>query len=60
MPIAEIISRGKSGRWTRQQLADMALSEDRAARAARARGDMEAAAGHDRESAALCRMMEGN
>lgn len=35
----------------------MALAEDRAARAARARGDLEAALSHERERDSLCDLL---
>lgn len=53
MPLASIM-RLAGQRPTSQELADMALSEDRAARAARARGEEEEAKAHEEERDALC------
>lgn len=56
MPLADIIALNRT-RMTNQQLADLAWYEDRARRAAEARGDAEAACGHEREAVALCALM---
>jgi hypothetical protein len=57
MPIADMIRLGTAPRPTSQGLADMALAEDRAARASRARGDLEAALSHERERDSLCDLL---
>lgn len=56
MPVAEIVRLNRL-RMTSQQLADMALAEDREARRYAANGEAELAAEHDKESAALCRLI---
>lgn len=58
MPVADIMRLGQSGRFTSQQIADMALAEDRAARAARARGDAATADSHERERDSLCALLD--
>lgn len=58
MPVADMIRLGTVKRPTSQEVADMALSEDRAARAARARGDTATAESHDRERDALCALLD--
>lgn len=58
MPVSDMVRLG-TGNLTPQQLADMALAEDRAARAARARGNQWQAAQHRAESDALCDLMNG-
>lgn len=57
MPLADIIKL-EGRRMTSQEIADMALSEDRAARAARRRGDHATAQAHDDESAKLCTLLD--
>lgn len=56
MPIADIIRLG-AVRLTTQQIADMALVEDQARRAATNRGDASAAADHDREIVKLATIL---
>lgn len=56
MSVADLLRLGHTA-MSSQQLADMALAEDRAARDAAKRGDREAHEAHDRESAALCRLL---
>lgn len=58
MPVADMIRLGTAPRPTSQGLADMALAEDRAARAARARGDTATALAHERERDALCSLLD--
>ena len=58
MPVADMIRLGTVARLTSQQIADMALSEDRAARAARARGDTATADSHERERDSLCALLD--
>ncbi len=58
MPVADILRLGL-GAMTSQHIADMALQEDQSARLAAKRGDYEAAASHDAESVALCRLLNG-
>ncbi len=48
----------EAAKLTNQQLADFALEEDRAARRARRRGDMAAAALHDRECTSIARLLK--
>lgn len=56
MPVADMIRLGLA-RLSSQQIADMALEEDRARRAALARGDMAKALEHDREADSLCALL---
>lgn len=55
MPVSTI---RETAKLTNQQLADFALQEDRAARAARRRGDMSEAAAHDLECAAIAGLLQ--
>jgi len=58
MPVSEL--KHLAGRQpTNQQLADMALAEDRLARAAHSRGDLWQAAQHRAEADALCDLVNG-
>lgn len=57
MPVSDMIRLGVAGGLTTQQIADLALAEDRAARAARAKGNEAEARAHDREADALARLM---
>jgi len=57
MPVADILRLGLAN-MSPQQIADMALEEDRAAREAARRGDTDAARLHDMESAKLCALLE--
>lgn len=57
MPISQLLYL-RTARLTNQQVADFALEEDRAARAARRRGDSEAAAAHEYEVAQLSRLLQ--
>lgn len=57
MPVSDLLRLGHGQAMTSQQVADMALHEDRAARAARAKGDIEAALFHEQEADALCRLI---
>lgn len=56
MSIADVIALTKAP-LTNQQLADMALEEDQAARRARAAGRHDDAQAHDREADALARLL---
>jgi hypothetical protein len=58
MPVSDIIRLGMGERLTPQQIADMALVEDRRARAARARGDTATALEHDLERDSLCTLLD--
>lgn len=58
MPVSDIMARG-TGNLTPQQAADMALAEDRLARAAHSRGDLWQAAQHRAESDRLCDWING-
>lgn len=55
MPISTV---RESKSLTNQQLADFALQEDRAARAARKRGDYAGAIEHDRERDAITKLLQ--
>jgi hypothetical protein len=57
MPVSDIIRLGIGERLTSQQIADMALEEDRAARRARDRGDTATATEHSRERDSLCTLL---
>lgn len=59
MPVSDLMKLGTAGRLTSQQAADMALAEDRLARAAMARGNLWQAAQHRAESDALCDAING-
>ena len=56
MPVADIIRLGLAP-MTNQQIADMALAEDQARRAAERRGDSATAAAHDREAERLAALL---
>ena len=58
MPIADMIRLGTVRRMTAQEIADMALSEDRAHRAALARGDTATALAHEAEMISLCALLD--
>lgn len=57
MPVADIIRLGLAPGMTNQQIADMALAEDQARRAAERRGDSATAAAHDREAERLAALL---
>lgn len=57
MAVADIVRLGLAERLTNQQLADLALVADRAARVAKRNGQGQLAACHDRESAALLALL---
>lgn len=56
-PISDLVER-RLAQLTPQQIADLALSEDRQMRSALARHDAEAAAAHKVECERLCRLLE--
>lgn len=57
MSVSKILN-VKTGDLTNQQIADFALQEDRARRAALKRGDVDTAADHNREMIALAEQLK--
>jgi len=57
-PVSDMLRLGTAPRHTAQQIADLALSEDRAARIARANGREADAIAHEAERDKLCALLD--